>query len=39
MATNKKMGNDFETEFCELLFNKGFWCHNMTQTLPANAEM
>lgn len=31
MATNKKIGNDFETEFCELLFNKGFWCHNMTQ--------
>ena len=31
MATNKKMGNDFETEFCELLFNKGFWCHNMAQ--------
>ena len=30
-STNKKIGNDFETEFCELLFNKGFWCHNMAQ--------
>ena len=31
MATNKKVGNDFETEFCELLFAQGFWVHNMTQ--------
>ena len=31
MATNKKIGNDFETEFCELLFNKGFWCHLFAQ--------
>lgn len=29
MATNKKIGNDFEAEFCELLFGYGFWAHNM----------
>lgn len=26
--SNKKIGNDFETEFCELLSQHGFWCHN-----------
>ena len=31
MATNKKIGNDFETEFCELLFQKGFWTHHLAQ--------
>lgn len=31
MATNKKLGNDFETEFCELLHSHGFWVHNMAQ--------
>ena len=31
MATNRKIGNTFETEFCELLFQRGFWCHNMAQ--------
>lgn len=29
--TNKKLGNDFESEFCEILFDKGFWVHNMAQ--------
>lgn len=29
--TNKKLGNDFESELCELLFEKGFWCHNFAQ--------
>lgn len=29
--TNKKIGNDFESEFCQLLFEQGFWVHNMTQ--------
>lgn len=29
--TNKSLGNDFETRFCEKLFEKGFWVHNMTQ--------
>lgn len=28
---NRKTGNAFETEFCERLFNKGFWVHNLTQ--------
>ena len=31
MATNRKIGNSFETEFCELLFQYGFWCHNIAQ--------
>jgi len=29
--SNKKLGNDFETQFCEILFEKGFWCHNLAQ--------
>lgn len=28
---NKKLGNDFETEFCNILFSEGFWVHNMAQ--------
>lgn len=24
---NKKLGTDFETEFCELLANRGYWVH------------
>ena len=27
--TNKKLGNDFEQEFCRALAEKGFWVHNM----------
>lgn len=29
--TNKKLGNDFETEFCEILAQHGFWAHNFAQ--------
>lgn len=29
--TNKKLGNDFETELCELLSEQGFWAHNFAQ--------
>ena len=29
--TNKKLGNDFEKELCELLSKQGFWCHNFAQ--------
>lgn len=29
--TNKKIGNDFESDFCEILFDKGFWAHNLAQ--------
>lgn len=29
MPTNKKIGNDFEREFCELLAAEGFWVHNL----------
>ena len=29
--TNKKLGNDFESELCEILFKEGFWVHNFTQ--------
>lgn len=28
---NKKNGNKFEVEFCELLFENGYWAHNLTQ--------
>lgn len=31
MATNKKLGNTFEAELCETLFQKGFWAHNLAQ--------
>ena len=31
MATNRKIGNKFETEFCEMLFQNGFWTHNLAQ--------
>ena len=29
--TNKKIGNDFESDFCEILFEQGFWTHNLAQ--------
>ena len=29
--SNKKVGNSFETEFCEILSMYGFWCHNLAQ--------
>ncbi len=29
--TNKKIGNDFEQEFAELLYSMGFWAHNFAQ--------
>lgn len=28
---NRKMGNSFETELCEILAAHGFWAHNMAQ--------
>lgn len=28
MKTNRKLGNDFETEFCEILAKNGYWVHN-----------
>ena len=27
--SNKKIGNDFEQELCEILSEHGFWTHNM----------
>lgn len=27
--SNKKIGNDFEAELCEMLSLYGFWCHNL----------
>jgi Holliday junction resolvase len=27
--TNKKIGNDFEQELCDILARYGFWTHNM----------
>lgn len=29
--SNKKLGNDFESDFCEILYKEGFWCHNLAQ--------
>lgn len=29
--TNKKLGNNFEAEFAEILFEEGFWVHLMQQ--------
>ena len=29
--TNKKIGNDFESELCELLATQGFCAHNFAQ--------
>ncbi len=29
--TNKKIGNDFEQEFAELLYSMGFWVHLLSQ--------
>lgn len=29
--SNKKLGNSFETELCEILSQHGFWCHNLAQ--------
>lgn len=29
--SNKKIGNDFEREFCEILSENGFWVHNLAQ--------
>lgn len=26
--SNKKIGNEFEQEFCELLYQHGYWVHN-----------
>lgn len=28
---NKKLGNTFECAFCEALYARGFWVHNMAQ--------
>lgn len=29
--SNKKLGNSFESELCEILSACGFWCHNLAQ--------
>ena len=29
--SNKKIGNDFEREFCEIISERGFWVHNFAQ--------
>ena len=28
---NRKIGNDFESQLCEILFEYGYWVHNFTQ--------
>lgn len=29
--SNRKIGNTFEAELCEILASEGFWAHNFTQ--------
>ena len=29
--SNKKLGNTFESDLCDTLYENGFWCHNMAQ--------
>ena len=29
--SNRKSGNQFEAEFCEILAEEGFWTHNLAQ--------
>ena len=29
--SNKKVGNDFERDFCKLLSENGYWVHNLAQ--------
>ena len=29
--SNRKEGTQFESEFCEILSEYGFWCHNLAQ--------
>ena len=31
ITSNKKLGNNFESAFCKILFEEGFWCHNLAQ--------
>lgn len=31
MKSNRAIGNAFEQELCELLFDEGFWAHNLNQ--------
>ena len=31
VKSNRAVGNTFEQELCELLFNHGFWSHNLKQ--------
>ena len=38
MATNRKIGNTFETEFCELLFQMGFGVTTWRRTPPDNQQ-
>lgn len=32
MVSNKKLGNSFETDLCQLLYQHGFWAHNFVQS-------
>lgn len=31
MSNNRKLGNAFEAELCEILSSHGFWAHNLAQ--------
>lgn len=31
MTSNRKLGNNFESNLCKILFDHGFWVHNLVQ--------
>ena len=33
MASNRKVGNDFESDLCEIFAEHGFWVHNFAQKI------
>lgn len=33
MASNKKVGNDFESDLCDIFAEHGFWVHNFAQKI------
>lgn len=33
MASNRKVGNDFESDLCDIFAEHGFWVHNLAQKI------
>ena len=36
---NKKLGNDFEQELCQILADAGYWTHNLTKCRTKESDM